>query len=113
LLPGSRVGFAFGRFQAHFIFVGRWLQGVRRCSLMPFFLGPGILTGLQHFVRNIESVQAAQLDRHVFINRAGVRLFLADTQLRKPVEDLVSFDFQLPRQLVDTNLLHREKAICF
>ena len=40
-----------------------------------------------------------------------MRLLLRDTQLGEPVQDLVSLDFQLPCQLVDSNLLHR-KAIC-
>jgi hypothetical protein len=62
-------------------------------------------------IRNIETVQAAQLDGYVFIDRAGVRLLFGDAQLREPVEDFMSFHFQLPRQLVDTNLLHRESNL--
>jgi hypothetical protein len=53
------------------------------------------------------SQQAAQLDRHVFIDGAGVRLLFGDAQFGQPVQDLVGLDFELPCQLVDSNLLHR------
>jgi hypothetical protein len=58
-------------------------------------------------VRDIEAIQSPQLDRDVLIDRAGVRLLLADAQFGEPVQDLVSFHFQLPGQLVNPNLLHR------
>ncbi len=64
-------------------------------------------------IRNIEAVQAAQLDGHVFIDRAGVRLLFGDAQFREPVQDFVSLHFQLPRQLVDSNLLHRESNLLY
>jgi len=38
-----------------------------------------------------------------------MRLLFLDAQLGEPVEDFVSLYFQLPRQLVDPNLLHRKK----
>jgi hypothetical protein len=57
-------------------------------------------------VGHIMAVVAAQLDRHVFVNRAGVRLLFGDAEFGKQVEDFVSFDFQLARQLVDSNLSH-------
>src|SRR5436190_20575860 len=38
-----------------------------------------------------------------------MRLLFLYAQLGEPIEDFVSFDFQLPRQLVNPNLLHREK----
>jgi hypothetical protein len=41
-----------------------------------------------------------------------MRLLLADAKLGEPVEYFVSLHFQLSRQLVDPNLLHR-KAICY
>ena len=37
--------------------------------------------------------------------------FSVHAQFREPVENLVSFDFQLPRQLVDSNLLHRKSYL--
>jgi len=37
-----------------------------------------------------------------------VRLFFLHAQFGEPVQNFVSFDFQLPRQLVDPNLLHRK-----
>jgi hypothetical protein len=54
-----------------------------------------------------EPVNATQLESHVFIDRAGMRLLFNDAQFGEPVEDLVSLDFQLSRQLIDPNLLHR------
>src|SRR5262249_9005081 len=63
-------------------------------------------------IRGGEAVPAAQFDRHVFIDRTGMRLLFRDAQLGEQVENLVSFHFQLSRQLIDPNLLHR-KAICF
>ena len=57
---------------------------------------------------DFESVEPAQLYRHVFVDGAGVRLLLGYAQFGEPVQYLVGLDFQLPRQLVDTNLLHRQ-----
>src|ERR1035437_10616954 len=42
-----------------------------------------------------------------------MRLFFRDAKFRQAVQDLVSLDFQLPRQLVDSNLLHRENNLLF
>jgi hypothetical protein len=64
-----------------------------------------------YVVRDVLSVVLTQLDRDIFIDRAGVRLFFRDAQFGEPLEDLVSLDFQFPRQLVDTNLLHRENNL--
>jgi hypothetical protein len=55
-----------------------------------------------------EAIQAPQLYRHVFIDRAGMRLLFTDAQFGEPVKDFVSLDFQLPCQLVNPNLLHRK-----
>src|SRR3954463_15381697 len=40
-----------------------------------------------------------------------MRLLFLDAQLGEPIEDFVSLDFQLPRQLVDPNLLHRKSNL--
>jgi hypothetical protein len=58
-------------------------------------------------VRSIEAVEPAQLYRHVFVDGTGVRLLFRDTQFRQTIQDLVGLYFQLARQLVDANLLHR------
>ena len=47
------------------------------------------------------------VDRHVFINRAGVGLLFLNTQLREQFKDLVWLDFELPGQFVDSDFLHR------
>jgi hypothetical protein len=36
-----------------------------------------------------------------------MRLLFGDAEFRKAVQDFVGLDFQLSRQLVDSNLLHR------
>jgi hypothetical protein len=43
----------------------------------------------------------------VLVDGAGVGLLFRDAHFREPFENLVSLDFQLPRQLVNANLLHR------
>jgi hypothetical protein len=62
-------------------------------------------------IRLLLAVQFLQLDGHVFIDRTGVRLLFGDAQFGEPVENLMSFDFQLSRQLVDPNLLHRKSNL--
>jgi hypothetical protein len=55
----------------------------------------------------IVPVVAAQLEYHVVFEGAGVRLFVRDAQLGELLQYFVSFDFQLPRQLVNSDLSHR------
>jgi hypothetical protein len=43
----------------------------------------------------------------VFVDRAGVRLFLLHAQVRQHVENDARFHFKLPRQLIDPDFLHR------
>jgi hypothetical protein len=57
-------------------------------------------------VGHIVAVVAAQLDRHILVNGAGVRLLFGHAEFGKQVEDFVGLDFQLARQLVDANLSH-------
>jgi hypothetical protein len=64
-----------------------------------------------YVVRDVLSVVLTQLDRDIFIDRAGVRLFFGDAQFGEPLQYFVSFDFQFPCQLVDSNLLHRESNL--
>ena len=42
----------------------------------------------------------------VVLERTGVRLLLGDTSFRKNVENRLAFNFQLPSQIVDSNLTH-------
>jgi len=42
----------------------------------------------------------------VVLERTGVRLLLGDTSFRKNVENCLAFNFQLPSQIVDSNLTH-------
>jgi hypothetical protein len=49
---------------------------------------------------------SAQLLRFVFFHGTGVRLLLCDAYFRKCVENRFAFNFQLPGQIVDSNLAH-------
>jgi hypothetical protein len=53
---------------------------------------------------------AAQIGAHflrlVFFHGTGVRLLLSDAYFRKCVENRFAFNFQLPGQVVDSNLAH-------
>jgi len=53
---------------------------------------------------------AAQIGAHlfcfVFFHGTGVRLLLGDAYFRKCVENRFAFNFQLPGQVVDSNLAH-------
>jgi len=57
--------------------------------------------------RILVSVVAAQLEDHVVLKRTGVRLFVGDAEFGEPLQYFVSFNFQLPRQLVNSDLSHR------
>lgn len=48
----------------------------------------------------------AHLVRVVVFERARVRALVSDSQLGKVLNDRLAFDFQFPRQIVDSNLTH-------
>jgi hypothetical protein len=52
-------------------------------------------------------VVAAQLVHYVVVQRAGVRFFIRDAQFGELLQYFVSLNFQLPRQLVNSDLSHR------
>ena len=49
----------------------------------------------------------AQLLRHIIIDRTRVGLLFGNAQLWKFVQQFVSFNFQLPGQHVNANLVHK------
>jgi hypothetical protein len=55
----------------------------------------------------IVAVIAAQFADYVVFQRTGVRLFIGDAEFGELLQYFVSFDFQLPRQLVNSDLSHR------
>lgn len=55
----------------------------------------------------IVAVIAAQSTDYVVFQRAGVRLLISDAEFGELLQYFVSFDFQLPRQLVNSDLSHR------
>jgi hypothetical protein len=44
--------------------------------------------------------------RFVFLKRTGMRLFLGDADGQQHIENSFTFDFQLPGQIVNSNLAH-------
>jgi len=60
---------------------------------------------------NLMTEVPPQFEGDIFIDRAGVGFLLCYAQFGKLVQDLVCFDFQLPSQLINTNLLHKYKTV--
>jgi hypothetical protein len=54
------------------------------------------------------TVIAAQLIGFVFVDRTGVGDFFGNAEFVQLVDDLARLYFQLPRQLIDSNLTHIE-----
>src|SRR4029077_19647176 len=51
----------------------------------------------------------AEFFGYIVVHRTGVSLLLGDAKLWEFVDEFVSFDFQLPRQHVNADLIHRVK----
>jgi hypothetical protein len=49
----------------------------------------------------------AQRERDVFIDRAGMRFLLLHAQFGQQIDNDARFHLKLPRQLVDSDFLHR------
>jgi hypothetical protein len=47
-----------------------------------------------------------QHHRHILVHRTGMRLLLADAQVRQHVENDAGLHFQFSRQLIDTDFAH-------
>jgi hypothetical protein len=60
--------------------------------------------------RRLRFADAAQVSAHLFrlmfFHGTGVRLLLSDAYFGKCVENRFAFDFQLPGQIVNSNLAH-------
>jgi hypothetical protein len=54
----------------------------------------------------LDAQVGAQLLRFVLFHGTGVRLLLSNAYFRKCVENRFAFDFQLPGQIVNSNLAH-------
>jgi hypothetical protein len=52
----------------------------------------------------------SQRQRDIFVNRTGMRFFLLHAQFRQQVENDARFYFELPRQLVNSDFLHRRNC---
>jgi hypothetical protein len=62
---------------------------------------------LWRFLRLPLAETAAKLQRNFVVQRAGVCLFVRDSELRQQLEEDVRLYFELASQLVDANLTHR------
>jgi hypothetical protein len=57
------------------------------------------------FLRH-EAQPAAELERDVVVEGAGVSLLVRDSEFRQQIDDHVRFDLEFAGQLVDSNLTH-------
>jgi hypothetical protein len=66
--------------------------------------------GTQVFRGGLRFAGSAQIKAHllrfVLFHGAGVRLLLSDAYFRKRIENRFAFNFQLPGQIVNSNLAH-------
>jgi len=99
----DKSGFRFR--VGHRVRCGRF-RDLRGGCLGDLFRRGGLRFGFQ--IGHIESVKPSQLDGHVLVDGAGVGFLFGNAQFRQAIQDFMSLDFQFPRQLVDSNLLHRE-----
>jgi hypothetical protein len=70
-------------------------------------LGGVLVSGGGRRLRVLMAIIAAQFEDYVVFQRAGVRLLISDAEFGELLQYFVSFDFQLPRQLVNSDLSHR------
>ena len=65
-------------------------------------------SGRHYFRRQqrFSAVVAAQLLGHIVVDRTGVGDFLSDLEFVELVDDLARLNFQLSRQLIDSDLTH-------
>jgi hypothetical protein len=68
-------------------------------------VGGGLLGTLGSSRAAAENV--TQLLRHIIVDGTRVSLLFGNAQLREFVQQFVSFDFQLPGQHVNSNLVHK------
>jgi hypothetical protein len=58
------------------------------------------------FCKGARGDAAANLQRDVVVERAGMRLLIRDAQFRQHIEDDARLDFEFSRQLVNSNFTH-------
>jgi hypothetical protein len=113
------LGFRFGDWRRGFLLLsGRRLHGCRTAArrwhlvafgwLRDFVDYPGSAVADRSGDRHVRfaTVVAANCVGLIVINGAGVRDLLGDAELVQLVDDLARLDFELPRQLIDSNLTH-------
>jgi hypothetical protein len=78
----------------------------RRLFVLFVVFDARIIPGRSDANRAITGVIATEFVGHVIINRAGVGHLFGDTEFVQLVDDLARLYFQLPRQLLDSDLTH-------
>jgi hypothetical protein len=71
------------------------------------FIGVPVRTFFAGANRTFRDEAPTEFECDVLVNRAGMRLFLLHAQARQHVEDDARFHFKLPRQLINSDFLHR------
>jgi len=86
-----------------------WLGDVRQVDLGLDFVGLGARCagGLRRTLRFGSSAKMrAHLLRFMILNGTGVGFLFGDAHHRQYIENRLAFDFQLPGQIVNSNLAH-------
>jgi hypothetical protein len=97
--PGAPV---FPRCRRRLRFVGVRLLFFGYCDGPASFFARSLLVGVGKPEVPLDG------DRHILINRAGMRFLLLDTEFRQQFEDFVRLYLELTRQLIDSDLqLHK------
>ena len=85
-----------------------WLGDVRQVNLGLDLVGFAASTGLGG--RGLGFGTGAEMSTHllcfVFLDRTRVRLLFSDSDFSQDVKNRLALDFQLPGQIVDSNLTH-------
>jgi len=92
---------------AHGCLVPPGLDNVRRLFLKRFVV---VTFGGEPLYRAVEAKLAPDLQSDVLVDRAGVGLLLGDAEPRQEVEYRMWLYFELPRQLINSDFLHRKRT---
>jgi hypothetical protein len=97
-----------GGFRRQFFFVPRDLDRLALGRFLDRHGGAAAHLALRFRISDRKTEAALDRDRYVFVDGAGMSLLFLNTELRQELEYPVWLDFQLPRQLIDSDFqLHR------
>jgi len=85
-------------------------RDVRKINLGPDLVWLGVTTARGRLRRCLRLARAAEVNpnffRFVLFERAGMGFLLSDTDFGQHIENRFALDFQLPSQIVNSNLTH-------